>query len=83
MAKFMISCIMHNNTSPSKNLISESQNHFLELMKEGYLLMTHINTDWTKCWLLIQAPEKEFIQNLLKTSPLYDSMACIIDELEE
>ena len=83
MPKFMVSCTMHNNQTLDADIIEESQKHFLELMKEGYLLMTHVNHDWTKCWLLMQAPEQHFIENLLPTSPLHNHMNSIIDKLEE
>ncbi|MGB0524344.1 MAG: hypothetical protein ACPGJS_15345 [Flammeovirgaceae bacterium] len=83
MPRYMVTCIMHNQEAPSETLKNESQKHFLELMKEGYLLTAHINRAWVKCWLFMQAPEIHFIENLLKTSPLYDSMHSTIDELEE
>ena len=83
MPRFMVSCTMRNNQAPSAQLILESQQHFLELMKEGYLLNNHVDTAWVKCWLLMQAPDSDFIQNLLKTSPLADLMDCVVDELNE
>jgi muconolactone delta-isomerase len=72
--KFMVSARFQGSTEERNALIPQEQAHIKALREKGIVEALYISADHPYVWIVMQGESMEFIQQTLKTLPLYPYM---------